>query len=300
MNHENEDAEKKFFYAIVNIYMGRVKRKSFDKDDSAKKVYDYALKTAQQEGGQYNRRLTEILNQIDDLFRDPKVKNEILNNNMKISEFITKYSEQILGNNKRQYDMSNLFNAAYIKSTNNDKCENGKKIKYIPTKGNAYEFSDNNGNEFCIEEIGNLYMQKWNREQSHIEKYKITRKENGKEIKTEEIYTNINISGLDDEKYKEAIITELFSRKNIDLSNAGGYVGEVVETPEELKKESCGAEKVIGGSMYFYKINDKYSLMYDAADLSAVMLHTKYNSKTVNEIRYNDTDKTLKDDGEER
>ena len=219
---------------------------------------------------------------------------------MKISEFITKYSEQILGNNKRQYDMSNLFNAAYIKSTNNDKCENGKKIKYIPTKGNAYEFSDNNGNEFCIEEIGNLYMQKWNREQSHIEKYKITRKENGKQIKTEEIYTNINISRLDDDKYKEAIITELFSRKNIDLSNAAGYVGEVVETPEELKKESCGAEKVIGGSMYFYKIYDKYSLMYGAADLSAVMLHTKYNSKTVNEIRYNDTDKTLKDDGEER
>ena len=68
---------------------------------------------------------------------------------------------QILGNNKRQYDMSNLFNTAYIKSTNDDKCENRKKIKYIPTKGNAYEFSDNNGNEFCIEKIVNLYMQKY-------------------------------------------------------------------------------------------------------------------------------------------
>ena len=32
--------------------------------------------------------------------------------------------------------------------------------------------------------------------------------------------------------------------------------------------------------MYFYKINDEYSLMYDGTDLSAVMLHEDYIDRT--------------------
>ena len=49
---------------------------------------------------------------------------------------------------------------------------------------------------------------------------------------------------------------------------------------DKFKKEYPGHEETIGASMYFYKINDEYSLMYDGTDLSAVMLHEDYIDRT--------------------
>lgn len=287
MDSENKWSINGFFTMMANIYIGQMKRESFGRDDSATKIYQFAIKNIQQrqeiEGGsiEYYTRLYEIADNFYRLSTDPKVRGEVLKKNMKLPEFISEYRERILGDDKRQYDMSELFDSSYIMSTEiKDDGEAGKRLKYVSVSGIPYQYKDSQGNEFVIEEIGRLYMQQWNKAQSYITKYRITRREGNTVYTVNEVYSNISIFDMSDEKYREAVTTELLSERNIDLSNAKGYIGEIVKTPNKFKKEYPGHEETIGASMYFYKINDEYSLMYDGTDLSAVMLHEDYIDRT--------------------
>ena len=302
MNEKNREDINNLFNMMSNYYMGQFKRKEFYNNDSAKRIYELVIehiKKQEKTSADYEKcqELREVADNFYNLIRNPKLREEVIRKDMKISEFMELYREEVLGDDKRKYDMSDLFNETFIKSKNSVKGDNSRYLKYTPFHGETYEYTDEKGNEYYIVEVGRLYMQQWNGLQNYIDKYSITRKENEEQVTVDEIYSNISIRDMDDEKYRNAVIRELLSRRNIDLSQTKGYVGEIVETPINLKKEKPGKEINVGNSSYLYKINDKYSLLYDAAKLSAVMLQETTNSKMAHKDRVEMSKEKNYDDG---
>ena len=114
--------------------------------------------------------------------------------------------------------------------------------------------------------------------------YEIIKKFPSGEEKSYTIFSNILISKMDEEEYRECVFNELLSDKNIALSNASGYIGQISDADDEsieIGKESIGREN------YLYRINKKYALEFDAADLSAVILYErrKMEEKTKDEMQ---------------
>lgn len=97
---------------------------------------------------------------------------------------------------------------------------------------------------------------------------------------------------MENMEYRAAVLEELLSRNNIELSNVGGYIGEIEKAPIDEKEFGKGKEKVMAGN-YCYRITPDYMLIYRSAELDAVVRHHR------KEIEINKTlrEKSLSDDG---
>ena len=72
-------------------------------------------------------------------------------------------------------------------------------------------------------------------------------------------------------EYREAVLGELLSKNNIELSNTGGYIGEIVGVSKSTNEFKVGSEKTIA-SDYFYRVNSQYALTYRSEEIAAIML----------------------------
>ena len=139
------------------------------------------------------------------------------------------------------------------------------KIIERPTK----LFKDKHGNTLLIEFNGHLTYGSPNGNKS-IRKYSITKNINGIEQKYK-VFTKIDMQRLrSDEAYRNVVIHELLSPKNLNRSNADGYIGEILTesilNPRDEKLE---------GSIYTYQITSEHALVYDGEKLEAVRTHRK-------------------------
>lgn len=306
---EKNDSKKEFtietlFNAMVETYMGQVKRENFCNGNTSLQIYRLVISTIEKkikeepEKADYYNKMYEVAQKFFDLMNDPRVRDDIIKSNMKTPEFIKLYKEEILGKYKRQYDMSGLFRETYIKKADNtSQREMGKKLEYVPNSYKRCCYKDKKGNKVTIEPIGKLYIKYWNGLETHVFKYRIQKQLQGNKYLIDEVYSNISIFDMDDPEYREAVLQELLSDNNISLSNSGGYIGEISETPEQLKGNNANGEdeKMVVGS-YFYKINDRYSLKYDPEDLSSVMIYEKERAKEMQERKNREQQK--EDEGE--
>ena len=233
----------------------------------------------------------EIADAFNKLATDPSVKDEMLRKRMQLPSFVSKYKETILGDKKRKYDMSDMFNCDFImKVDKKNTGESGRKLVYIEKVRTPHTYTNKHGQKIVIQEMGKLCMQEWNGVKGDISKYKIRKQIANDEYEDTEVYSNISIFDMQNEKYKDAVLNELLGNRNIMLSNANGYIGEITETPNNMRK-CCLHESNIGGR-YFYNMGE-FSLMYNPTDLSAVMLHEQHikeNQKSVPEVKKSDND----------
>lgn len=219
------------------------------------------------------RACMEMLDRAVIIFSDIGVRQMIIENNVTARQFISKFGEKILGDNKRKYDMSDRFREDMISyrgenSTNKD-------IQYVPRKESSeFVFDDMEGNELSIMPIGELHYKAWNGLRNQITKYRITRKIEEGLYTTYEVYTNISIARMEDLEYREVVLNELLGQNNIELSNAGGYIGRIIRSNRVGSNFKVGEQKEIAGD-YFYKINKDYMILYDSEELAATVLQKK-------------------------
>lgn len=220
------------------------------------KEVDFSIESEESE-------IFEVINRFYRIVTDNKVRNQIIEYGMNKKDFIQLYIEDVLADyNKREYDKSRMNTKGHIM------CEGkAKKIKYVYKYGKKRTFYDKNEKAVSITPIGTLFFKAWNGLNDTIERYCIEIDEgDGSYIRTE-VYSNILLGDLEDiPKYRQAVINELLSKKNIELSNSSGYVGEIIKTkniPGELRVAECPNEQ-------YYCCNTEYALYFDRELLSVV------------------------------
>lgn len=194
------------------------------------------------------------------------------------------FSEEIFAVNKRTYDMSQLPAKGLLAPIKISQGKTSEVVSYVSFEqiqqerekkdGKIIErptklFKDKHGNTLLIEFNGHLTYGSPNGNKS-IRKYSITKNINGIEQKYK-VFTKIDMQRLrSDEAYRNVVIHELLSPKNLNRSNADGYIGEILTesilNPRDEKLE---------GSIYTYQITSEHALVYDGEKLEAVRTHRK-------------------------
>lgn len=169
------------------------------------------------------------------------------------------FGEEMLGIQKRKYDMSDKFIPGLITTKELLDGRNFKLVKVEQLKADDTDGIPYVGEEmwsgFVIEQIGYLIYHDGENFIDDIKQYSVTiptgyHTEIERTVFTKKI--DYDLLG-NDENYAEAIYTELLTPNNIDKTNAGGYIGEVVVSNKML----AGEEKEDDGGFYTYQISDK-------------------------------------------
>lgn len=285
-NKNNNQVEKKqqytmneFFKFLTQLYLGQMKRESFYEDNSHVHIYNEVIKfiknkieTNSDRIEEYNKML-EVADRFYELVTNKEIREEIIKKDIRTTEFMRLYRERILGDYKRKYDMSDMINEDCIATRLDGVTAKKKKlVEFVEGNFSEHAYLNPKGHTIIIKELGKLYIEEWNGVISDISKYRIETQIGEDEYLVDEVYSNIRIIDMDNLEYRETVFNELLGDNNIMLSNTGGYIGEIINLPIELKNERVGTEKTVGGDTYFYKINENYALKYDGKDISAVMI----------------------------
>ena len=215
----------------------------------------------------YNR-LHQIATSFYNLISNPDIIDEIKNTDIKDQEFVDKYKEQILGDKKRQYDMSSLYDSSSIASTHDRK---KRKEAFVPSGEKIeFEFLDENNNAVRVIKLGDMMYEEWNGTRTNMSMYRVQREIEKGQFLENLVYTNIIIPKMSEPEYRKAVLNELLSTNNINLSNCGGYIGEILESPKHDENELNYTERRTATN-YQYRLSDKYILDYDATAVTAAI-----------------------------
>lgn len=286
--------KKSFFDTLVQGSIRAIKKEPIALDSLYNGyrtlVENQKIQTPERE--QECNELLQILEKSYRMFSDSEVENIIISNNVSAKQFVSKYGERILGN-KRKYDMSDRFNPSLI--SYQDKSKQSKKIVYVEKEGIEHTYLDIEGKTVSIQEIGKIGFEEWNGVSYEIPKYRVTR-QIGKDVyRTDEIFSNIRIIMMDNPEYREAVLEELLSEKNIELSNAGGYVGDIEEVTIKDTDFKKGSEKIVAGD-YFYRVSPKYMLAYHSEKIAAakILSAAQKNAESKKIVQIMDNSKFMK------
>lgn len=263
--------------------------------NSLKTAYDGFIKLNNSGNPFQQEEKRRILEKCFDLFNDPKFREKIeeirIDKNPRsslLASAITKLiSERILGDQKRKYDMSNRYSEQQILPNS---------TKYIPVDGANISVTDMLGQKVNIRKIGVLKYGSWGIDSESIDKYKVTKRLADSSIQQYEVFSFIDLYSLEEnEEYRNAVLTELLSQNNIELSNTNGYVGEIVSTKHSsYQKLKVGEQRESNEKLYRYQASENYALVYNPVDLSAVMYHARHqeHNKPTNKPSVKDSDNT--------
>lgn len=286
---EKNDERKKFADMMVKLLIEKINKQKPERD----KMYEAFEKLIVNQKNITPERLgicdqkQEILDRIHTIFDDSDIQKIILDNKITWKQFMSLYGEKILGDSKRQYDMSGRFN--------NELNETGASVYAEVKDGKLYKYVDQKNNEIDIQEVGILTYKEWNGIIAQINKYRVLQKISKDEKIEREVFTNINMLQMDDPKYRSAVLSELLSYNNIEFSNAGGYIGEIRNVPDGSNDFEIESERE-NSRNYEFRVNEKYMLTYDSADLDAVM---RYRSRKMQRDRSSkDGQKSISSDSE--
>ena len=192
------------------------------------------------------------------------------------------FSEEILAVNKRTYDMSQLPAKGFLAPLRLSNGETSKTFSYVPFEQIQQEkqnkdgkvmkqpyisLKDKHGNTVSIKLMGYLIYGTPNGNRS-LCKYSITKTIDDVNQVFKK-YSNIDIPKLKSNvAYRNVVVHELLSDKNLERSNADDYIGEILS--ESLLKP--GAEK-LDGSLYTAQLDSNHALMFDGVKLEAVRAH---------------------------
>lgn len=211
-------------------------------------------------------RIKEDIRDIRDFLRRPEILREI-KSGIPLGKFKQKYLEQFLGDNKRSYDMSGLYNEGIIQRTN--EYPSRKKVKFVPLSNTMpRKFISSRNREVIITRMGELQYEEWNGVKSGLSAYKIQIEEDDGEFTEYEVFSRINILKMENMQYQDAVLDELLSVNNIRLSNCGNYIGEIIELNPSDENDLPFTERR-DENQYSYRLEGGLVLFYDSADASA-------------------------------
>lgn len=264
------EKKESFFDILLHIYKSR-RDMNFDQ---IRKLIENQYSTPEDRSEMYKiiERFCERLATIDPA-QD--------RSNEEVKDLLKSYKEEILGDKKREYDMSSLINPKLIASVNNDK--KVEDIKYKPKSSeinlNANEIKNevtlinSHQEKVTVKPIGTLYYKEGTIE-NDVTHYEVTFGE-GDSKRSYQVFSEINFNKLTNEggEYKELVTEDLLSENNINLSNAGNYIGTIRYNPISPNNLRGAEQKDTNG--YSYQAGVSYELYYDAAALTAATCYTR-------------------------
>lgn len=219
-----------------------------------------------------NQEKIRILEKCFDLFNNPtffervKTTKEQYNPQIQaLATAITKaVSERILSDRKRQYDMAKLYSEGQINSDS--------LVFRGVNDGLSKSASDISGTQIQITHTGSLTYATLSVSNESIQKYRIIRQLSESESQEYDVFSYIDLNEFEKNKeYRDAVLNELLSENNIELSNVHGYIGSIVNTSGSNQPLSVGEESKNIYGFYKYQVSPKYALEFDTQDLSAVV-----------------------------
>lgn len=209
---------------------------------------------------------------------DARMKNKLEGNNL-VDLVLNIITEKVVGDRKRTYNMADKFSEDRIATRTNKKSGLPEKmVNFTPLeKVITTTLSDDSGHQFSISKSGTLFYNDGIIEES-IDKYTITKKIDDNYSQNYDVFSHIDFLKLEkDPKYKQAVLNELLSINNIELSNAGGYIGEIEDTRHQPRKLEIGEQFDNPHGFYTYQISRDFALVYDYMPLTAVILYNEKN-----------------------
>lgn len=265
--------KNKFLWQIINQYMNK-------SDNDLLKTYQQLARAnipKKDENGELDFKKYEEKKMITDkcyeIFRfNNRLRHLIREGKVNCNDVYVMFAEYVLGDDKRMYDMSELFDRSLIKKSLKDskrplvKLMNGENNK--KSLGNTYVTDE--GKKISIQQVDALLYMNSNGASKYLYKYLIDKNE---KTGPEEVYTIIDVLRMDtDDEYKNAVLSELLSDKNIQLANAAGYIG-IIKPGKGDKGAETHVNTLSGLQAYNYQVSDNYMLEFNAEDLSAVVLY---------------------------
>ncbi len=245
----NQFLNKKDIESVRNTYNQLIEANAKDTTNNVKKPHSLR---------EYEKR-KNIIERCFNTFMKPAVRHEIAENNLSAMKVYSQYAEEILGDNKRKYNMSDKFDETLIAYVNGDsEGEIKRLVAYQEKIGEVHTIPNST---ITIQPVGKIGYIDMLRAEKYVTKYRVTKDDSA----TYEVFSNIDISRFDDEEYCTAVANELLSENNIQLSGTGGYIGTIVD---ENNKVGLQTED---GSHYRYQVSKHHALEFDGEDLSAVM-----------------------------
>lgn len=217
-----------------------------------------------------------ILDRVYKMFSDPETRKLIVNSGLGKDELMEKYAYRILEAQKKEDDVTKLFNEDLIETV---KTGSKKNIHYKSNESKTltYEFTGDDGKVITIRNVGELYYKTAFGIMKSINKYIINRQSENSAEMSEEVFSNILIVCMHDPDYRNAVLSGLLGEENIARSKSNGYLGTISKQKNLLKIGEGELEECV----YTYKLTDKYSIEYDAEDMTAVMLYENERKKDV-------------------
>lgn len=262
------DEEHRLLNFLVQVYFNRI---TSSKEDTTSAIYSFLSGLANSKREEYtvSKPKKAIIDSFFEIVGQPEVNVAIRTRKLTKEEFIEKYQEKILGDNKRKYSMRDLYSDGLVEKDTVDSFS--KKTIFVPAREKIdHSFSDESNETVKITFLGTLYFKEWNGTRASINKYKIQRKNKENDFPEEDVYTDIIMPKMEEPEYRKAVLNELLSYNNIKLSNCGGYIGKIEQAPRNVMDNSESRE-VQDSYGYSYRISDKYILHYDATELTAAI-----------------------------
>lgn len=255
----------RFFELIQNREDPNILRSYSDEKTSLMREIDKTQKNGSFEERNINMQKGKFLEVLYKLVQRQEIAKEIKSNSISEELFFIKYAEDILSDNKRSYNMSDLYNPDIIVGLTN------KKVGYKTFPSTTeYEFKDLKGRIIRITPKGELAYETITGVRSSLVKYRIQRETGEGKFSEFIVFSEIAINMMQDDAYREAVLNELLSANNIALSNCRGYIGKIENRAGEDKQDMDCTEKRDLHS-YSYRVNARNVLVFDSEDVSAVI-----------------------------
>lgn len=243
--------------------------------DGYKRLLENQLRVSMERSEEI-KDLYDILDRVYKMFSDVETRELIVSSGIEKNELMEKYSYRILGTQKKEDDVTELFNEDLIETV---KTSSKKNIHYKSNESETldYEFTGNDGKTITIKNVGSIYYKTTFGVMKSINKYILNRQGKNSPEMSEEVFSNILIVCMHDPDYRNAVLSGLLGEENISRSKSNGYIGTISKQKNSLK---IGEGKLEAG-VYTYKIADEYSIEYDAEDMTAVMLYENERKKGI-------------------
>lgn len=215
-----------------------------------------------------------ILEKCYDMFSNEGFRDIIRRGNLSAKQIAQKSAGIILGDKKRKYGMSHKYLDGSVATKEGQYGIVKKDIESSKIDGKTYEFADGAEGTIRIQQIGQIaYTSAFGVQNNKVIQYRIIlplANDTGKEY---QVFSNIDLEKMGkDTEYCSAVLDELLSQNNIELSNSGGYIGTICDTRNDSKPLQVGEEREDGKyGDYEYQVSENYKIVYDSQDLSAVM-----------------------------
>jgi len=192
--------------------------------------------------------------------------------------------ESCFKDDKRHYNMSKITSNGMVLNTIPPEFESYEDNPEQPNPYKKLNLQDLHGEPMTIQLIGTLkYHTRSSNE--YLNKYRISKQINGT-LTEIEVFSNIDVNQLlEDKNYYYAVLQDLLSDNNIELSFADSYIGEITGVEGSRRQLKVGEESfdkdLENGKIYGYKyqISQKYALIYDGERLEAIRTYNKIQEK---------------------